>query len=625
MPWSAAPTTRSTRTRSKAGRELPRPSTTPHTHAVPRRTPLQPARPADDRRLSATRGRRFDARYGVAVAVLLALALTLRLWGIRSGLPWIYNVDEADHFVPEALRMLGGNLQPRAGGAGTYLGNPSAFTYILAALYEVAFGGVGAAERVYRSADPSELWVIARAASAVAGTIAVGLLYLVGRRLFDRSTGLLAAATMAFAFLPVAYSKLALNDVPALVGVCLSLWGAAGVLRGGRLRDYALAGVGLGLAAATKYTGGVVVLALLAAALARGRGGDGWGPVAARTALAGVLALATFVALVPYSVVDWHAFTQAISRQSSESAETGKLGLTHGSGVVYYLWSLTWGVGWVPSLAALAGALVLAWRDRPAFAMLVPLVVVYLMFMGLQGRYFGRWVMPIVPVVCLLAAYAAVTAARALARERRRAAAALIAAAAVALCIQGALASIHAGVVNSRTDTRAAALDYLLAHFPAHTRIVVEPIAPAHWGGRFVGFPALLTHRRRDGRLRIWAGKPVSLEDYERTLSPALLDLYERGGFCVVVTGSTEQGRALVDPAAVPAAIAYYRALAARGTLLFTASPYAARAAAVPFNFDWSFDYYPAAYARPGPAVAIYRLGGGRCAATGRAGGSARR
>jgi hypothetical protein len=65
----------------------------------------------------------------------------------------------------------------------------------------------------------------------------------------------------------------------------------------------------------------------------------------------------------------------------------------------------------------------------------------------------------------------------------------------------------------------------------------------------------------------------------------------------------------------VPAAIAYYRALAAQGTLLYTASPYGAGATAVPFNFDWSFDYYPGAYARPGPSISIYELHGGRCVA----------
>jgi 4-amino-4-deoxy-L-arabinose transferase-like glycosyltransferase len=571
--------------------------------------------------LTARPWRRWDARYGVALALLLGVALALRLWGIRSGLPWVYNVDEGDHFVPEALRMLHGNLEPRSAGGSAYLANPPAFTYLIAAAYELWFGGLAAAGHVYRSRDPAEVWVVARAVSALLGTLAVWLLYGAGRRLFDRATGLLAAATMAVAFLPVLYSKLALNDVPALVGVCLSLWGSAAVLRDGHRRGYAVAGVGLGVAAATKYTSGIVVLALLAAATARGLGGlDGSRGAGARrhaaagAAIAGLAAIAAFIALNPYSVADWHAFTHAISHQSSESAQTGKLGLTHGGGIVYYLWSLTWGVGWAPAMIALVGALALTALDRWAAAMLVPTTVAYLVFMGLQGRYFGRWVLPIVPIVCLLAAFAALAGARALARGSRGTQAALVGAFAIGLCVQGVIDSVHAGVVNSRADTRAAALAYLTERFRPHTRIVVEPIAPAHWGGRFSGFPALLSHRGRGGRLRIYAGKPVTLEDYERTLSPALIGLYERGDFCVVVTGSTEEGRALVDPGAVPAAVAYYRALASQGTLLFSASPYAVDATPVAFNFDWSFDYYPSAYEQPGPSLAIYQLHGGRCA-----------
>ena len=131
---------------------------------------------------------RWDLRFGVAVAALLALALALRLWGIRSGLPWIYNVDEADHFVSRAVHMLGGNLEPR------YWGNPPAFTYLLTGIYALAYGGKNAFDHVYYSANASEVWLIARVTSALLGTLAVWLLYLVGARLFDRRTGLLAAA-----------------------------------------------------------------------------------------------------------------------------------------------------------------------------------------------------------------------------------------------------------------------------------------------------------------------------------------------------------------------------------------------------------------------------------------------
>jgi hypothetical protein len=63
----------------------------------------------------------------------------------------------------------------------------------------------------------------------------------------------------------------------------------------------------------------------------------------------------------------------------------------------------------------------------------------------------------------------------------------------------------------------------------------------------------------------------------------------------------------------VPRAIAYYRELERRADVVLHASPYHPGAGPVGFNFDWSFDYYPLAYARPGPEMTIFRLKGGRC------------
>jgi len=561
-----------------------------------------------------TLARRWDLRYGVALAGILAIALALRLWGVASGLPWVYNVDEAQHFVPLAVGMQHGNLDP-----GGYFANPPAFTYLLAALYRLWLGGRTAG--LYFSDHSTELWLIGRVASGVLGTLAVWLLYLAGARLLDRRGGLLAAAAMAVAFLPVYYGKLALNDSPTLAPVCLSLWGSAGILRFGRGRDFAAAGLGLGLAAATKYTGGIVVLPLLAAGCSRIWRPEGRWRAALWTALAGVLALAAFIAANPYSVIDFHAFIHQLARQSSESESNGKLGLTYGSGVFYYLWSITWGVGWIPAIAALGGVVALALRRALwMIALLVPAIVAYLAFMGLQGRYFGRWVIPIVPLVCLLAAAAVLAATDLAARGRPRLGIALALAGGVLLCGQGLVYSVHSGVVDARADTRNTARAWLVAHVAPKARIVVEPIAPNssrppnNWAGRWSAFPDFLTHRGPRGILYVLAGKEVKLENYERTLSPALVGLYERDGYCWVLTGSTQEGRALADPRAVPRALAYYAALAAAGTRVFTASPYERGTAALRFNFDWSFDYYPIEYARPGPAVTIWRLHGGACA-----------
>jgi hypothetical protein len=105
----------------------------------------------------------------------------------------------------------------------------------------------------------------------------------------------------------------------------------------------------------------------------------------------------------------------------------------------------------------------------------------------------------------------------------------------------------------------------------------------------------------------------VGIEEYERTLSPALIGYYEGHGYCWVISGSTQSGRAFADPKAVPLAIGYYRALAKDGEVAYRSSPYAAGQGPVAFNFDWSFDYYPLAYRRPGPDMTVYRLHGGRC------------
>ncbi len=565
-----------------------------------------------------------------ALAVVLVGGLGLRVWGIAQGLPYAYNADEADHFVPRAVAMFEHHsLNPH------YFANPPAFTYLLHYLFAVWYGGAGGVVHAFAT-HPGDVYTLARAAAAVLGTLALWLLYLTSARLFGRGVGLLAAAIEAVAFLPVFYAHLALNDAPTLAPVTLSLLGSAGVLCKGRVRDYLLAGVGLGLACATKYTAGIVLVPFAAAVAVRYLDGaaqrgslEAGRRALGAIALTGVVALAAFLIANPYAILDYPSFHAELVHQSTLSAEAqGKLGAPTQGGLLYYLWSLSWGLGWAPALAALGGALTV-WRRGARFGwLLVPAPLLYLAFMGLQGRYFGRWLLPIFPLICLLAAIFAVQVAELgaarVARLRRGAshepagAGMLGVALAVliggALLAQGLVHSVHSGMLLARADTRNLTRAWLVAHVPAGTPIVVEPVAPGGWGRRWNKYPSLLLRISPAGAVERQGSRVVGIEDYERTLSPALLGFYQRHGYCWVVSGSTESGRAYADPRAVPLAIAYYRALAATGTVVYRASPYGDGQGPVPFSFDWSFDYYPLAYHRPGPQITIYRLHGARCA-----------
>jgi hypothetical protein len=549
-----------------------------------------------------------------ALAGLFVAALILRLVGLETGLPYVYNADENAHFVPRAIGLFGHGWNPG------YFINPPAYTYVLHLLFAVRWGTDPAAVGGAFAADPTAAFALARATSAVLGAIAVPLTAIAGARLLeDKRVGLIAGALLAVAFLPVHYSHFALNDAPTLAPLALALVGVAGIYRTGRTRDYVLAGVGLGLAIATKYQAGIVVVTILAAAFAS--------PVVHNRvkglACAFAPMLLAFLAANPYALLDRPQFMEDLRKQTSTAAGNeggGKLGLAQTHGLTYYLQTFTWGFGWIPTAFALGGIGGLIARHRRLALVLAPAPILLLLYFGNNSRFFARWMLPMYPILALLAAWAIVALAS---KFRPRV---LVPALAALALLQPLVFSVHNDVVLAREDTRMLARNWMQANLPIGTKIVMEPIAPDQWatdaGRPLFGEPPVGTGTGArwnkyatsrscwlNGKLRTGGGEcpVVKLEDYERTLRPELIDSYVKGGFCWVIKGSTQAGRAQADPDEVPGAIAYYKALAERGEEVLHISPYGGRDR-VPFSFDYSFNYYPLAYERPGPEITIYKL-----------------
>ena len=558
-----------------------------------------------------------------ALAIVLAGGLALRLWGYREGLPFVYNIDEADHFVPRAVTMFSeGTLNPH------YFANPPAFTYLLHFLFAIAYGGGSGVVSHFRH-DPAAVYELARIAAAVLGTLALWLLYLVGARdcsargraagRGDRGGRLPAQLLRAPGAQRRPHARAA-DRFAAGNGGRAAQRTAARLPAGGRRAS------GWPARASTPRASWSCPCWRPPRCGCAGRRRTRWKRVLAGALAAAVAALALFLVANPYSVLDLHAFHAELVHQSSASAESqGKLGAPHETGAR----STTCG----PSPGGSAGcrpwrrspALVLVWRREAALGwVLVPAPLLFLAFMGLQGRYFGRWLLPIFPIACLLAAVSVAMLVGALGRRSRAVrwvAAAVLCAGVLA---QGLLYSVHSGQVMARADTRNLTRLWMLANIPRNSRIVVEPVALDAWAHELKGsetgsrrwnkYPSLVSRIDARGALskRTHA---IGIESYETTLAPSLIGYYVANHYCWVVSGSTQSGRAFADPRGVPHAIAYYRALARHGEVVFRASPYGTGARPVKFDFDWSFDYYPLAYHRPGPVMTVYRLHGGRCGA----------
>ncbi len=154
--------------------------------------------------------------------------------------------------------------------------------------------------------------------------------------------------------------------------------------------------------------------------------------------LAAACALGTFVAANPYALLDFDAFRNGLNHQTTAADDAlGKLGLTQDSGTRYYLWTLTWGMGWVALLAAIGGAVALFRDERRLALVLAPAPILFVLFMGSQTRFSsGRWLLPVFPIVALLAAYAMLELADRLARHRPLLRPTFLVLAVIALCGQ---------------------------------------------------------------------------------------------------------------------------------------------------------------------------------------------
>ena len=537
----------------------------------------------------------------LALALILAAGLALRLYPIDHGLPYVYNYDELYHFTSRAITMLGGDLNPH------YFDNPSALTYLihLALRFQYAgawpFGELGGALRELR-ADPSVAYLTGRSIATVLCMLAVVSLYAIGRRLWGTAEGLAAAAILCFAFLPVAYSRLALTDAGVLLPVSVAIYGIVKIREDGRRRYFLLAGAAIGLAVGFKYTAGLLVVPFLVAAALRARHDRS---AFADAVLAGLSAAVVFLATTPFFLVDLGDALAELRDQSSD-ANTAKAGQPPENRLAFYLRSLTWGLGVGAALAA-AGGLWWEIRRDPVRALLLALLpVLFVVYLAGAERFFARWLLPAYPVLALLAGVALARLAR-LSSKRPVVRAGALALLLAAVLAQPLAADVRSARVLAREDTRQIARGFLDDRLPPGGRLVIEPsVPPNYFRGRF----------SRGFRLR-------TPEKYITVLGPRLIDRYRRARHCVVVTMSTIRGRAEVANDAMEA-LAYYRRLERESELIFRVLPYRPGAERVPFDFNQSLLSYSAALERPGPEVSVYRLD--RCSERARTGArSARR
>lgn len=228
------------------------------------------------------------------LAAVLVVGFGVRLW-LNLTLPRYFD----DHYVLNNIRLyLNGSLRPRHSYYGSLSYLPQAFALgICEFLYSLTGLDVFSVHGSYAEGFTLVAFRITRMFVLAYSLLSVVMIYHVGRRLFSPAVGGIAAAVLAAYPQHLRSSTQLKPDMLALLFTLVTLYWTAAAVRDPRRSRFLLAGVGVGLATASKYTGIGSCLPLTAWALWTGfRDRRRWGWLV----LSGLTAVATFFALNPF-------------------------------------------------------------------------------------------------------------------------------------------------------------------------------------------------------------------------------------------------------------------------------------------------------------------------------------
>lgn len=385
---------------------------------------------------------------------VIAASFGLRVIGVLFGLPQLTHQDEPI-VVNHALAYANFDLNPH------FFKIPPLLSYLVFGVYGFCYLVLHVIMGVSRDEfavsffrDPVFFYATARVIFGVAlGTASVLVLYRFAKKMWGNTAALSAALFFAVNFLHARDSHYVYADIPmifAMLMACMALSeGPAGVRR---------ASVWSGIAVAFKYIAAPILLPVYAVAFAV-KGKDRFQSFITISFLSFVV----YLALNPFSLIDGRFFLSEILHQAKSESPMpffhhASYSLLEGSGVGLL------------GLAVVGAALIILRGQGKRWTLLFP--ATYYLLLWRFSQPYERYVMPMVPFLCLFAGVAVDSASNVVKGPKGRTV--VIAALILAAGAEPFFKSVYLDRLLLEKDTRQEARQWVLENVPSGASIVVQ-------------------------------------------------------------------------------------------------------------------------------------------------------
>ncbi len=358
---------------------------------------------------------KLTTRQLLPVLLICLLGLVVRLIGLRWSLPdaahpfSTYHPDEVVNLgVARTVNFIQGKIDIK------YYNYGSLYFYLVAIVMDMGktYGFVSkldAASSIQSlAAHMDGLFLSGRLVSFLSGIFTIPVVYAIGKRLEGHRVGLYASLLFALTPLSVVDSDFFTVDSTGVLFVALALLYALKMYEDGALKETIAAGVWVGLASATKYNLGMVLVAPVLALML--------GKMNRKLLKLFSLCLSSILAFLiacPGCFMHFQEFWYGIpgNPQTGLAYELfvhsrtghGLLFVNTGPGWWYHLIiSLPWGLGILMETGSICGLLFVLHRRKKPDLILGVFVVFFFLLTSLSAVRFARYMLPLIPVFAVM-------------------------------------------------------------------------------------------------------------------------------------------------------------------------------------------------------------------------------
>lgn len=508
-----------------------------------------------------------------ALSSLLVFAFLLRVWGLTYGLPFVEEfTSDAEMFVPLAVHVTLRDPSPHWFGLpGSTIIHPLAFVFHFGNWAARCLGATDLYVEQSFAQNPALFYAAGRLLAASAGTLAVLVVYLIGREISCSRMGLVAAGLLALSPLDVYISHLARPDTLVVLFTSLSLLFCVKILKQPRWEYYAAAGASAGLAMSSKYYGVLVIaclpLAHVLGSMVQGRESR-WllGKEAISKLVVGLAcAPLAFAVTSPFFVLEFEkAWADLLAQGKATHLSADGL-----SPLGNLWWYATTGAPVAMGWAAMAMMLVGLWRTvrRRTLSIVVlgAFVVLYVSGISILALHWDRWLLPAIPGLAVVSALGVEQLLEWLGRVVRPGFARVLGASFLLALVawQPASEAIVGNIDRSLPDTRMLAREWIQANLPVGSAVATDAYSAPLDADRF----------------RLMKTFGVSYEP---------LGFYAEQGIEYLVTSSRMRERFAAEAERYESNLEFYGRLECEGALIYEIAP-----------IPWQ---------RTGPTISVYQM-----------------